>query len=323
MTSRNALVLACDDNFIAYTSAVARRIVYSTRARFPIFILSDGVSDENKSLARAFCPQIEFVEASDRFPDLELPIGMHFSRASYMRLFLDEMDFDRVVYLDSDLTPLADISPLLELTPRGAPMAGAFDLQEIWLGTSPFPIFNGGVAVYDMQGIRSEGLFKEAIKYALQNPEKCELVDQDALNAVLEGRWQVLDWRWNLHGFMSPSVSDRAFIRHFTGHLKPWGPVKLGIERRFVDMWRSDLADSPWKSRFSEQTWRLRHVVEPIIKPIEDGLRIALYSGSSGRRGKKARFMQQFHSILAKITSASDQRQIARDAGIQPASNPE
>jgi lipopolysaccharide biosynthesis glycosyltransferase len=319
---RNALVLSCDDNFIAYTSVVARRIAHNASVKFPIFILSDGVSDENKSLARAFCPQIEFIEASDRFPALELPMGLHFSRASYMRLFLDEMNFDGVVYLDSDLTPLVDVSPLLELAPRGAPMAAAFDLQEIWLGTSPFPIFNGGVAVYDMTAIRSEGLFKEAIKYALENPEKCVLVDQDALNAVLEGRWQVLDWRWNLHGVMSPSTSDRAFIRHFTGPIKPWGSAKLGIERCFVDMWRNDLADSPWKSRFFEQPWRLRHVVEPILKPIEDRLRIALHSGSAGRRGKKARFMQQFPSILEKITSASEQRLTARDAGIQLALQP-
>jgi len=323
MILRNALVLACDDNFIAYTSVVARRIAYNASVKFPIFILSDGVSDENKSLARAFCPQIEFIEASDRFPALELPTGLHFSRASYMRLFLDEiMDFDGVVYLDSDLTPLADISPLLELAPRGAPMAAAFDLQELWLGTSPFPTFNGGVAVYHMKAVRSEGLFKRAIEYALENPEKCRLVDQDALNAVLEGRWQVLDWRWNLHGFMSGSASDRAFIRHFTGPIKPWGPVKMGIERRLVDMWRNDLADSPWKGRFLKQPWRLRHVVEPILKPIEDRLRIAFHSGSAGRRGKKARFMKQFPSVLAKINSASDRHLIARDTGIQPASNP-
>jgi len=214
-------------------------------------------------------------------------MGLHFSRASYLRLFLDEMDFEGVVYLDSDVTPLVDISPLLELAPRAAPMAAAVDLQEIWLGTSPFPTFNGGVAVYDLKAVRSEGLFKQAIKYALENPEKCGLVDQDALNAVLKGRWQVLDWRWNLHGFMSAAVPGRAFIRHFTGPVKPWGPVKLGIERRFVDMWRSDLAASPWKRRFSEQPWRLRHVVEPLIKPFEDRLRIALYSRSAGRKGKR------------------------------------
>lgn len=316
---RNALVLACDDNFIAYASVVARRVARHAGTRLPIFVLSDGVSDENKTLARAYCPQIEFIEASSQFPSLELPVGLHFSRASYMRLFLDEIrDFDGVVYIDSDLSPLADISPLLELAPRGAPVAAAFDLQELWLGANQFPIFNGGVAVYDMKAIRSEGLFKEAIRYALENPEKCELVDQDALNAVLAGRWQVLDWRWNLHGFMSPSISDQAFIRHFTGPLKPWGPIKLGIERRFVDMWRTDLSESPWRDRFSEEPWRLRHVVDPIIKPIEDKLRVALYSGSAGRRGKKARFMRQFPSLLANITAASDRQLTGREARILP-----
>ncbi len=315
---RNALVLACDDNFIAYTSVIARRIARLAGGRFPIFVLSDGVSDENKVLARAFCPQIEFIEAVEMFPPLDLPVGMHFSRASYMRLFLDEIrDFDGVVYLDSDLMPLVDISPLLDLVPQAAPIVAGYDLQELWSGTEPFPVFNSGVAVYDMKAIRSEGLFRNAIAYALENPEKCRLIDQDALNAVLRGRWQVLDWKWNLHGFMSPSVSDQCFIRHFTGPLKPWSPSKLGIERRFVDMWRADLAESPWKGRFTEGPRRLRHFVEPIIKPVEDRLRMALYAKSAGRRGKKARFMRQFPSVLATISRAAEQRLTATEAQVR------
>ena len=45
--------------------------------------------------------------------------------------------------------------------------------------------------------------------------------------------------------------------RHFARY-KPWARKIVGIEQRFIDEWRSDLAESPWPQRFSEQqsSWR-------------------------------------------------------------------
>ena len=39
---KTALVLACDDNFIAYASVVARRVAWLSSEKFPIIIVSDG-----------------------------------------------------------------------------------------------------------------------------------------------------------------------------------------------------------------------------------------------------------------------------------------
>ncbi len=55
---KTALVLACDDNYIPYTAVVARRIAGYATEKFPIIVVSDGVSDENKALARKFCPKL-------------------------------------------------------------------------------------------------------------------------------------------------------------------------------------------------------------------------------------------------------------------------
>jgi hypothetical protein len=58
---KTALVLACDDRFIPYTAVVARRIARYAAEKFPITVVSDGVSDDNKALALKFCPQISFI----------------------------------------------------------------------------------------------------------------------------------------------------------------------------------------------------------------------------------------------------------------------
>ena len=282
---KTALVLACDDRFIPYTTVVARRIVRNSAARFPIAVISDGVTDENKRLAKKFCPEISFIEAASLFEGRALPTSSSISRASYLRLFLDEIlaDFDRAVYLDSDISPLTDLAPLLAMEPRAAPVIAAYDIPVMVENTYgkrleiTGPYFNGGVAVFDLKSTRAERLFARALQYAIDYPKRCAMHDQDALNAVLDGRWQVLDWRWNAVSWIRDVMPREPFIRHFARY-KPWARKKVGIEKRFVDEWRSDLKESPWPDRFSEQS---------IKYPVKDAFRrvgSAAYAAFAGKR---------------------------------------
>ena len=130
--------------------------------------------------------------------------------------------------------------------------------------------------VLDLKSIRAERIFAEALQYALDHPERCEFVDQDALNAVLDGRWQTLDWRWNASTCIRDLMPKEPFIRHFAGY-KPWARKKVGIEQRFVDEWRSDLAESPWPAAFQRA-----------VDQVPDQGRLPV-----GRRGNLWRFCRQ------------------------------
>ena len=50
--------------------------------------------------------------------------------------------------------------------------------------------------------------------------------DQEALNAVLAGKWGALDPRWNRianpRGALPGEGQDGAWIYHFAGNVKPW-----------------------------------------------------------------------------------------------------
>ena len=81
------VVLSCDDNFIPYTAVVAHRIARNASEKFPIIVISDGVTDENKARARRFCPQIHFIEAAPLFDGRPVPARGAFTRANYLRLF--------------------------------------------------------------------------------------------------------------------------------------------------------------------------------------------------------------------------------------------
>jgi lipopolysaccharide biosynthesis glycosyltransferase len=311
---KTTLVLACDDNFIPFTAVVARRVALHATEKFPIMVVSDGVSDENKALARKFCPQIDFIEASSMFLERALPVSDRFSRAAHLRLFLDEIlsDFDRVAYLDSDISPLTDVAPLLAMAPKVAPIIAAHDIHNMIEGTyrkrlqMSAPYFNSGVLVLDLQAIRTEHIFADALQYALDYPERCEFVDQDPLNAVLDGRWQTLDWRWNAMNFMSDLMPKPPFIRHFAGR-KPWSSKKLGIEQRFVDEWRSDLAESPWLGRFEDSRleYRVRNIYTPVTSAIGRFAKGWIYGNSAGRRGDRARLIKSFPTVLSAIEQSA------------------
>jgi lipopolysaccharide biosynthesis glycosyltransferase len=305
---RTALVLACDDRFIPFTAVVARRIVRHAQEKFPITVISDGVSDENKALAQKFCPAISFIEAAQLFEHRPLPASGTFSRANYLRLFSDEIlaDFDRAVYLDSDISLLTDVSALLALEPKASPIIAAHDIPLMIEGKYrdrlhiSAPYFNSGVMVLDLKAIRAERIFAEALQYALDHPERCEFVDQDALNAALDGRWQVLDWRWNALSQIRDMMPKEPFIRHFARY-KPWARKKVGIEQHFVDEWRSDLAGSPWPERFSEQS--IRYPIKDAFRSIGSAV-YAAFAGKQDDGGERRRVFAKAFSDIEQSAAA-------------------
>jgi lipopolysaccharide biosynthesis glycosyltransferase len=326
---KTALVLACDDNFVAYSSVVARRVAQLSSEKFPIVIISDGVSDENKRLAQKFCSQISFIEASHLFGDLTFFTGAFFTRAAYLRLFFDEIlaDFDRVAYIDSDVSPLTDPSPLLQMVPKVSPIMGTHDLSQIYTNIiyDRLPLsreagyLQTGVLVFDLKAIREERIFKDAIRFALDYPEKCELVEQDALNVALQGRWQVIDWRWNVLNFDARYLPKPFYIRHHGGPSKPWSKDKTECEPYAVKQWWKDLANSPWPYKFvpERKGWLLRKYVRPITRAVEVPIKAAIRGdfetilhGEKDRRPIK-RYLQLLPSLLRKAEEAAREGRLA------------
>lgn len=321
---KTALVFACDDNFLPYTCVAARRAAMLSPEKFAIIIVSDGISDENKRLARKFCSRISFIEASQLFGTNTFRTTESYRRATYLRLYLDEImaDLDRIVYLDGDMTPLVDVSPLLQIVPTVSPVAATYGMNEVRRPVhNILPIskdagyLQGGVQIFDLKAIRAEGIFKDAIKFANENPEKCQLVDQDALNAVLNGRWQVLDWRWNVMNEDSLYQPRPHFIRHHAGPNKPWALTKTNCEPFVIEHWRKDLAESPWPERYlpAKKGAFARKYIRPSARAIEVPLK-ALFRGDVDTlihgepdAQEMKRYLKNLPSLLAQIEGKQGQ----------------
>ena len=78
------------------------------------------------------------------------------------------------------------------------------------------------------------------------------------------------------------------------------GTKKVGVERRFVDQWRRELADSPWPGSFQEEAYRYR--IRRVSGPIAAATALVarpLGAALSGKGDDKTRFIRGFAETLA------------------------
>jgi lipopolysaccharide biosynthesis glycosyltransferase len=207
------------------------------------------------------------------------------SPATLIRLSLAEHlagRYDKILYLDCDLTIHGDISPIFSLdtapfalaaVPAGRILADLSERRrkEIenhfhQLGmTKPFRYFNSGVLYIDVKRWNSEKLGERTLEFIRQNPDLCVLPDEDALNAVLDGNIAELSPIWNArpqprwHKKGTDGIANPVIIHH-VGNEKPWRRFVYG-RSLFPDMtgyklYKEFLKDSPWPGWLDEQ-WNL------------------------------------------------------------------
>jgi lipopolysaccharide biosynthesis glycosyltransferase len=197
-------------------------------------------------------------------------VGATVTSGVYARLLLAELlpaGWDRVIYLDCDTIVR---HPLTELwnTDLGDSILGAVRDDYVPTISSPYglptwqnlgldadlPYFNSGVLLINLGAWRHHRIGEHALAYLSEHADDIRLFDQDALNAVVAGRWHELDTVWNVTGYWRKpyrrtgwhsTILDDARIRHFAGYGKPWEPEPLpGVLD--ADLFFASLARTAW-----------------------------------------------------------------------------
>jgi len=213
------------------------------------------------------------------------------TEATLMKLRLPQLlagQYDRILYLDCDLTIYDDVGAIFSVDTGpfelGAVPSGRF-LHELTdqarketydhfkaIGmTEPYRFFNAGVLYIDVAKWNASRLGERAIEYFRDNPELCQLPDEHALNAVLDGQFAELTLIWN----MRPSRLRRAghpfsrpVIVHHVGEDKPWR--RYGYHKRlFPDLtayrlYEAFLRGTPWNGWLDEQ-WNGKDFRDTIV----------------------------------------------------------
>ncbi|GIU91941.1 MAG: glycosyl transferase family 8 [Acidimicrobiia bacterium] len=192
------------------------------------------------------------------------------------------VDTGLVLALDSDLLVRDPLEELVGTWERGsAPVGAVLDFgirtvegvfgpdvaRELQIDPTT-PYFNSGVMLIDVEVWREMGISERAASFAKEHGDVMRFSDQDALNAVVAGRWVRLDDRWNVQvGNVSRAVShdpEAAFllsnpgIVHYSGPAKPW-------TARYWGPWRSPYLEALRRSGWFDSTeewavWRMAHL---------------------------------------------------------------
>lgn len=195
--------------------------------------------------------------------DADLRELSFFSVETFYRLFISQIlaEYKKVVYLDSDMLVLHDITPLYDTDLNGHPIAAVHDVVCAYLadharelGLEMRNMFNAGVLVidteaYERQNIREAGLEALAADYRNER-RKFIYVDQDVLNTTVYNDVEFIDDRWNFQweftwrldgiydGYREKyeQTSKDPWIIHYAGDRKPWVYPSLPFADYFWDM---------------------------------------------------------------------------------------
>ena len=268
-----SVVLTVDKNFLRGALATIRSIAESPGEDSVVVHICHNditVACQKEFLAeipaggRVAVDFVDVTAAIEEYGLSKLKHSMWFTSAASYRLLLPNIfpNEDRLIYLDTDLVVLHDMSDLYRTDLRGNWLAAVRGFgypafvakskkRQKWHKETGLPIetyFNSGVLLIDCAAFRVHDLVSALTKAAEENNGQFIWPDQDALNLICSGHVQFLDDRWNVAvepcrlragmpgGEHFADLLETPFILHYTGRVKPWHDpksFKAGVWWRF------------------------------------------------------------------------------------------
>lgn len=238
------LALAFDLNFLTpfyvlltsiFENNSENQIVFHTIAAG----LDQAEKDRIVTFVRHHKSEIIFYEIDKKHVEkFVLPAHIHFSAATYYRLYFPELvpaEIGKLLYIDTDIIVIGDLAELYRKNIASVPAAAVVDARipvRTDLGIiKPGTYFNAGVMLINLALWNEQKISEKAIEYLGKYPENIQLADQDALNAILKDNWQPVDNKFNVTFYDMPEYLPKkkfsAFLKgkvviHYTTQNKPW-----------------------------------------------------------------------------------------------------
>lgn len=237
------IFFAVDDAYIPFLSVALQSLIEnaSKENEYVIKILHTSISEENKTKIKCYEREnvnIEFVDLSNYIEKVKdkLYTRDYYSKTTYFRLFLPELypQYDKVLYLDSDIVILSDIADLYNIdmednlivaTPDGAVQNIPIfqEYVEKVVGVAEYGnYFNAGVLVMNLKELR-KFKFQEKFLYLLGTVKFSVAQDQDYLNRLCKGRVKIIADTWDRMPIGQDNVKrEDLHLIHYNLSFKPW-----------------------------------------------------------------------------------------------------
>ena len=242
-TKEIPIFFAVDDGYSPFLAVAIQSLIDNASAEYTylIKILNTDISEENKRKIGKYEREnvdIEFVDLNYYIQKVKdkLYTRDYYSKTTYFRLFLPNLypQYDKVLYLDSDIVILDDIAKLYN-TDMGDNLVAAApddviqtmpvfqDYVEKVVGVADFRrYFNAGILLMNLHELR-RFKFQEKFVYLLDKIKFAVAQDQDYLNRLCKGRVKLLDRTWDRMPIPDPKIkTEDVKLVHYNLAFKPW-----------------------------------------------------------------------------------------------------
>mgnify|MGYP004617443713 CR=1 FL=1 len=237
------IFFAVDDEYIPFLAVALQSLIENSKKEnyYLIKILYTNITEENQNKIKKYETEninIEFVCLSyyiNKVKD-KLYTRDYYSKTTYFRLFIPDLypQFDKVLYLDSDIVILSDVADLYNEDMESNLLAAAPDdviqtievfreYAEKVVGVATYKnYFNAGILLMNLDELR-KFKFQEKFLYLLETVKFSVAQDQDYLNRLCKGRVKLLENTWDRMPIGGDIINrDELHIIHYNLAFKPW-----------------------------------------------------------------------------------------------------
>ena len=237
------IFFAIDDGYMPFLAVALESLIdnASKNYYYSIKVLYTNISEENKKKINKYKRDnvnIEFVDLNyyiEKIKD-KLYTRDYYTKTTYFRLFIANLypQYNKAIYLDSDIIVLGDISELYNVDIEDNLVAAAPDdviqttrvfqeYAEKVVGVADYrKYFNAGILLMNLDEFRKFN-FQEKFLYLLETIKFTVAQDQDYLNRLCKGKVKIIDKGWDRMPIASDDYPiENIKIVHFNLADKPW-----------------------------------------------------------------------------------------------------
>lgn len=234
---------AVDNGYCPFLAVALQSLIdnSSPENTYLIKVLNTDISEGNRKRIAKYEREnvdIEFVDLNYYIQKVKdkLYTRDYYSKTTYFRLFLPNLypQYDKVLYLDSDIVILDDIAKLYSIQMGDNLVAAAPDdviqFNEVFqiyaekvVGVASYKnYFNAGVLLMNLHEMR-KFRFQEKFIYSLDRITFAVAQDQDYLNRLCKGRVKLFERIWNRMPIPDPKIKTESVkLIHYNLAYKPW-----------------------------------------------------------------------------------------------------
>lgn len=266
------IALAANNYFIPYTATLLQSIIdnASNENNYDILVLTQDIKGDSKKRIQSMLAahpnfSVRYADPSYLMEGYNFCVKDHFSLQTYYRLVLPELipEYDKIIYLDSDMIVMTDIAELYYTDVEGYLVAACLDpdtaglyngyakdkksfMNNVMKLENPYSYFQAGTLVLNLKEFRKTYTMKYVLDFAVS--EMWQLLDQDILNCLCKNKVKYVDMSWNVMvdygGFRIKDIIGRApqwmykmymearkhpKMIHYAGPEKPWSSPEMDM----------------------------------------------------------------------------------------------